>query len=42
MMGINVGGMPWTENANGFWYVTAIIVVIGLIQLAVFRLARWL
>lgn len=42
MMGINVGGMPWTENVNGFWYVTAIVVVIGLIQLLIFRLLKWL
>ncbi|MEM7729627.1 MAG: zinc transporter ZntB [Pseudomonadota bacterium] len=42
MMGINVGGMPWVESENGFWYVTAIIVAIGLVQLAVFRLVRWL
>ncbi|WP_371396282.1 zinc transporter ZntB [Fretibacter rubidus] len=42
MMGINVGGMPWVENGNGFWYVTAIVVVIGLIQLLIFRLLKWL
>ena len=42
MMGINVGGMPWVENANGFWYVTAIVVIIGIIQLIVFRLVKWL
>ena len=42
MMGINVGGMPWTESANGFWYVTAIVLIIGLIQLLVFRLLKWL
>ena len=42
MMGINVGGMPWVENANGFWYVTAIITGIGIVQLILFRLARWI
>jgi zinc transporter len=42
MMGINVGGMPWVDNENGFWYVTGIIVACGLVQLAIFRLARWL
>lgn len=42
MMGINVGGMPWVETDWGFWYVTAIVVVIGIIQLGVFRLLRWL
>ncbi|RKQ72102.1 zinc transporter [Litorimonas taeanensis] len=42
MMGINVGGMPWVENAMGFWYVTAIVVIIGLVQLLIFRLVKWL
>ena len=42
MMGINVGGMPWVENDMGFWYVTAIVVFVGLIQLIVFKLVKWL
>lgn len=42
MMGINVGGMPWVENVNGFWFVTAIVIGIGLIQLLIFRLLKWL
>lgn len=42
MMGINVGGMPWTDDANGFWYVTAVVVIIGVIQLLIFRLLKWL
>lgn len=42
MMGINVGGMPWVENGNGFWYVTGIVVAIGVIQLILFRMANWL
>ncbi len=42
MMGINVGGMPWTENGLGFWYVTAIIIGIGIIQIIVFKLLKWI
>ena len=42
MMGINVGGMPWVESENGFWIVTGIVVGVGLIQLWVFRLLKWL
>ena len=42
MMGINVGGMPWVENDMGFWFVTAIVVIIGIIQLIVFRMVKWL
>lgn len=42
MMGINVGGMPWVDNANGFWFVTAIVVLCALIQLIIFKLAKWI
>lgn len=42
MMGINVGGMPWVENGLGFWYVTSIVVGMGLIQLLLFRLMKWI
>ena len=42
MMGINVGGMPWVENEMGFWYVTALIVVVGIFQFVLFKLAKWL
>ena len=42
MMGINVGGMPWVEDSNGFWIVTAIVVVTGLVQLLVFKALKWI
>jgi len=42
MMGVNVGGMPWTENGLGFWYVTAMILGIGIIQMIIFKLLRWI
>lgn len=42
MMGINVGGMPWTEDGNGFWYVTAIVLVIGVFQILFFKLLKWI
>jgi zinc transporter len=42
MMGINVGGMPWLEDGNGFWYVCAIVAAIGFVQLLVFRALKWL
>lgn len=42
MMGINVGGMPWTDSHLGFWYVTAIVTFIGVLQLILFRWAKWL
>ncbi len=42
MMGINVGGMPWVESDMGFWYVTGIVLAIGVMQLIVFKLLKWL
>ena len=42
MMGINVGGMPWTESGSGFWYVTAIVIGIGVIQMVIFKLMKWI
>ncbi|MEM9599914.1 MAG: zinc transporter ZntB [Pseudomonadota bacterium] len=42
MMGINVGGIPWVDNPHGFGIVTGLIILVGLIQLIVFRLAKWL
>jgi len=42
MMGINVGGMPWVESEHGFWYVTGIVTLIGIIQLIIFKILKWL
>jgi len=41
LMGINVGGMPWVEDAMGFWYVTGGIGMISLLLLVLFWLKRW-
>ena len=32
LFGINVGGMPWLENALGFAYICASLLVIGAVQ----------
>ena len=42
MMGINVGGMPWVENGHGFWYVTGLVTLIGIVQLIIFKILKWL
>ena len=42
MMGINVGGMPWTENGMGFWFVTAIVIGVGIIQMIIFKIMKWI
>ncbi|GGX73516.1 zinc transporter ZntB [Litorimonas cladophorae] len=41
MMGINVGGMPWVESGMGFWYVTGIVIGVGVIQFILFRILKW-
>lgn len=42
MFGINVGGMPWTESANGFWIVTAMVIIIAVIELIIFKILKWI
>lgn len=42
MFGINVGGTPWANNLNGFWIVTAIIIIIAIIQLIIFKILKWI
>lgn len=42
MMGINVGGMPWVDNGHGFWYVSGMVTFIGIIQLLVFKILKWI
>lgn len=42
MMGINVGGMPWVNDPNGFWYVMGIMAVCGAMQLAFFKWVKWI
>ncbi len=41
MMGINVGGMPWASNSMGFWYIAAIVIGVGVLELAFFKLLKW-
>ena len=36
LLGSNIGGIPW-QDENGFWTVTAILTVIGLLQIAVLK-----
>ena len=42
MMGINVGGMPWVESGMGFWYVTMIVIGVGVVQMIIFKLLKWI
>lgn len=42
LFGINVGGIPLAENPSGFVDVIAILVIITLLQVILFRWRRWL
>ena len=42
LFGVNVAGMPGTENEAAFWLLTALSVLAGVVILLVFKLSRWL
>lgn len=41
LLGINVGGVPGTENPAAFWIFSGLLVVIVIVQVLIFRLLRW-
>jgi zinc transporter len=42
MLGMNVGGIPWGTNANGFLIVSGILAVMGAAIFLILRWARWI
>lgn len=42
MFGVNVGGVPWVENFNGFWLLTIFMLVVGVIQFAILKWLKWI
>jgi len=42
LLGINVGGIPGVENSSAFLVVCAILVLIGILQVFLFKRMRWL
>jgi zinc transporter len=42
LLGINVSGIPGTENKWAFLVVTLILVVIALLLIGLFRSIKWL
>lgn len=42
LLGINVGGVPGTTNANAFWIFCVVMVVLLAIELYVFKRLKWL
>lgn len=42
LFGVNLAGMPGTSNMSAFTILVACLVVIGLLQMLIFRLLRWI
>lgn len=42
LFGINVGGIPGTENKMAFAIVTLALVILGMFQYLIFKLKKWL
>lgn len=42
LLGINVGGIPGTDNPHSFWVFCVILVVVVIIQAILFRKMKWL
>ncbi|MDA8870771.1 zinc transporter ZntB, partial [Rhizobiaceae bacterium] len=42
LMGINIGGMPGVENGYAFWIFCGVMIVLLKIEIAIFRLLKWL
>ncbi|TCD12320.1 zinc transporter ZntB [Oricola cellulosilytica] len=40
LLGINVGGIPGQDSPNAFWFITAILLGIAVIELAILRVLR--
>lgn len=42
LLGINVAGIPGTDNPYAFWIVTGLLVFIAIMQILIFRRKRWM
>ena len=42
LLGINVGGVPGTDNPLAFWVFSGLLVIAVVLQLVVFRWKKWL
>ena len=42
LLGINVGGVPGADSANGFWLTVGILAAVLAVQIIVFRKLKWL
>lgn len=41
LLGINVGGMPGANSADGFWVTVALLAAVFVVQILIFRKLRW-
>ncbi|MGR0280263.1 zinc transporter ZntB [Marinomonas dokdonensis] len=41
LFGINIGGMPGTDNPSAFWIFCAVLVMLGIGQFVLMRKSRW-
>ena len=42
LLGMNVAGLPGTEDSNGFGYSIIIMVILGIALVGYFRWRKWL
>ena len=42
LLGINVGGMPGVDSGSAFWITCALLVLLGIGEVALFRRMKWL
>lgn len=42
LLGINVGGIPGSENPHGFLLACSLMAVVALVQWLLFRRLRWI
>lgn len=42
LLGINVGGMPGADNPQAFWIVCTMMVLIGVLEIWLFKRIKWL
>lgn len=42
LMGMNVGGIPFSRYPLGFWYVVGMLALWALVQVLIFRRMKWL
>ncbi len=41
LLGVNVGGIPGSENTDAFWIFCAILIGLTILQSLIFRVLRW-